>query len=592
MSMVWGASRLPKKLAKPRTGTFAVLDIGTSKMCCLIARAGRPSADGNATPSAQPRVIGAGHQLSRGLKNGTIIDIDAAADAIRKAVHMSEQMAQETIGSVTVNLSTGAPQSEILGVDVDIGGQQIDEWDLHRVFQQTHAIREEEGTANGNCKDRELIHSIPVGFAIDGQKGIDDPRGMFGQKLSVNMHLVSASANAVRTIRAAVERCHLEIEGFVLSPFAAGLATLVEDEADLGVTVVDMGGGTTSLAIFYDGQMMFADTIPVGGNHVTSDVARGLSTTLANAERLKTFYGNAVATESDEHDLLDVPQVGEEDHNATVQMPRSLLNGIIQPRIEEIFELTRARLDEVLLLLLRVALLRLARAHRPQQLRQLAQRRRVAAVRERALERVHRQRELAARPEALAQAVPRVDERRIELCPLRPESGGEAIVASHAGQVRARAANDAYLAMTCLQQQTSDSEHCLIFIHNDRNAASRIEHRRDACERNAKFFDLQHQMAIIGQRGGKNYPTDAVLGNRLTSLAARIVKVFHLDLHAHRASLSACSRMQARNVITVGIVEQHKNAVAGSHLASLSPIWIALPIPLILQERRIGLIRE
>ncbi|MBO23160.1 MAG: cell division protein FtsA [Rhodospirillaceae bacterium] len=344
--MVWGASRLPKKLAKPRTGTFAVLDIGTSKMCCLIARAGRPSADGNATPSAQPRVIGAGHQLSRGLKNGTIIDIDAAADAIRKAVHMSEQMAQETIGSVTVNLSTGAPQSEILGVDVDIGGQQIDEWDLHRVFQQTHAIREEEGTANGNCKDRELIHSIPVGFAIDGQKGIDDPRGMFGQKLSVNMHLVSASANAVRTIRAAVERCHLEIEGFVLSPFAAGLATLVEDEADLGVTVVDMGGGTTSLAIFYDGQMMFADTIPVGGNHVTSDVARGLSTTLANAERLKTFYGNAVATESDEHDLLDVPQVGEEDHNATVQMPRSLLNGIIQPRIEEIFELTRARLDD------------------------------------------------------------------------------------------------------------------------------------------------------------------------------------------------------------------------------------------------------
>ncbi|MBN42336.1 MAG: cell division protein FtsA [Alphaproteobacteria bacterium] len=342
--MDWGNGGLPKKLIKPRTGIFAVLDIGTSKVCCLIARAGRPSADGSPTPSAQPHVIGAGHQLSRGLKNGTIIDIDAAEDAVRKAVHMAEQMAQETISAVTVNLSTGAPQSEILGVDVDIGGQQIDEMDLHRVFQRTHTVQQD--SADSCANGRELIHSIPVSFAIDGQKGIDDPRGMFGQKLSVNMHLVSASANAVRNIRSAVERCHLDIEGFVLSPYAAGLSTLVEDEADLGVTVVDMGGGTTCLAIFYDGQMMFADTIPVGGNHVTSDVARGLSTSLANAERLKTFHGNALATESDEHDLLDVPQVGEEDQNATVQMPRSLLNGIIQPRIEETFELVRARLDD------------------------------------------------------------------------------------------------------------------------------------------------------------------------------------------------------------------------------------------------------
>lgn len=349
MSMDWGVGGVPKKLVRPRSGTFAVLDIGTSKVCCLIARAGRPAADGSAAPSAQPRVIGAGHQVSRGLRNGTIIDVDAAEDAIRKAVHMAEQMAQETITAVTVNLSTGAPQSEILGVDVDIGGQQIDDTDLRRVFQHTHTVRQN-GTGPGGgtvgSTDRELIHSIPVGFAIDGQKGIDDPRGMFGEKLSVNMHLVSASANAVRTIRAAVERCHLGLEGFVLSPYASGLSTLVEDEADLGVTVIDMGGGTTGLAIFYDGQMMFADTIPVGGNHVTSDVARGLSTPLANAERLKTFHGNAIATEADEHEMLDVPQVGEDEHNAPLQLPRSLLNGIIQPRIEETFELVRARLDD------------------------------------------------------------------------------------------------------------------------------------------------------------------------------------------------------------------------------------------------------
>lgn len=349
MSVDWGSAKVTRKLTKPRSGTVAVLDIGTSKVCCLIARTGRPSTDGSNPVAAQPRIIGAGHQVSCGVRNGTIVDVDATEDAIRKAVHMAEQMAQETISSVTVNLSAGAPASEILGVDVDIGGQQIDESDLHRIFQQTHSLRDSSGSlSNGatNGKERELIHSIPVGFAIDGQQGIADPRGMFGQKLSVNMHLVSASANAVRTIRAAVERCHLEIDGFVLSPYAAGLATLVEDESDLGVTVVDMGGGTTGLSIFYDGEMIFADTIPVGGNHVTADVARGLSTPVANAERLKTLFGNAIATESDEHEMLDVPQVGEDEHAAPHQLPRSLLNGIIQPRMEETFELVRARLDD------------------------------------------------------------------------------------------------------------------------------------------------------------------------------------------------------------------------------------------------------
>lgn len=347
MSVARGIGGLPRKLAKPRNGTFAVLDIGTSKVCCLIARVGRASGDGNGASAPQPRVVGAGHQVSRGVRNGTIVDVDAAEDAIRKAVHMAEQMAQETIGSVTVSLGTGAPRSEILGVDVDIGGQQIDDRDLHRVFQHTHTVREGANGHNGpNGIERELIHSIPVGFAIDGQKGIDDPRGMFGEKLSVNMHLVSASTHAVRTIRAAVERCHLEIENFVVAPYATGLSTLVEDEADLGVTVVDMGGGTTGLAIFYDGQMMFADTIPVGGNHVTSDVARGLSTSIANAERLKTLHGSAIATEADEHEMLDVPQVGEEENGTPLQLPRSLLNGIIQPRIEETLELVRARIDD------------------------------------------------------------------------------------------------------------------------------------------------------------------------------------------------------------------------------------------------------
>jgi cell division protein FtsA len=159
------------------------------------------------------------------------------------------------------------------------------------------------------------------------------------------MHLVSGKPAAIRNITAAIGRCHLEIAAIVAGPYASGLAALVEDETDLGVTIVDMGAGTTSIGVFFDGNLIFADSIPVGGGHVTNDIARGLSTPLAHAERMKTLYGSAIASSSDERETITVPQVGEEDESQATQVPRSLLVGIISPRLEETFELVRNRLE-------------------------------------------------------------------------------------------------------------------------------------------------------------------------------------------------------------------------------------------------------
>ncbi|WP_420349767.1 cell division protein FtsA [Pelagibius sp.] len=314
-------------------GVVAALDIGSSKVCCFIARV-----DDNEVP----RVIGIGQQISRGIKSGAIIDMDLAETSVLNAVHAAEQMAGETIDRVVVNLSGGYPASTTVGVEVSLNGHEVGEADLRRALEhghQTQVMRQREDHG------RQLIHSIPTGYSIDGSRGIRDPRGMYGEHLGVHMHIITAASGAVRNVATCIQRCHLDPVAFVVSPYAAGLASLVDDERELGVTVIDMGGGTTTIAVFYENNVIFTDVIPVGGNHVTSDIARGLSTSLAHSERMKTLYGHVVAVPTDENELIDVPQVGEEDSAESQQIPRSLLVGIIQPRLEETLELVRSRLE-------------------------------------------------------------------------------------------------------------------------------------------------------------------------------------------------------------------------------------------------------
>jgi cell division protein FtsA len=319
-------------MTKPRTfppagAPVAALDIGTTKVCCFIARR-----EGDA-----PRIIGIGHQIARGVKNGAIIDIDAASHSIATAVNAAEQMAGEQIGEVVVNISGSFGASRLVKAEIPLNGREISDGDMRRALELGYRLKEQPS-------DRTVIHSVPVGFSIDGSKGIRDPRGMFGQKLAVNMNIVTAPTTSLRNLATCIGRCHLEISALVMSPYAAGLAALVEDESELGVTIIDMGGGVTTIAVFFDGNLVFSDSVPVGGGHVTNDIARGLSTPIVHAERMKTLYGSAIASPSDEREMISVPQVGEEDEHANT-VPKSILVGIIAPRLEETFELARDRLE-------------------------------------------------------------------------------------------------------------------------------------------------------------------------------------------------------------------------------------------------------
>src|SRR5689334_14226099 len=222
-------------MKKPRiatkNGLIAAVDVGSSKICCFIAKLAE---DG------KPSVVGIGHQISRGVRAGSIVDMEQAEMAVLSTVHAAEQMAEDTISDVVINLSGGYPASQTIGVEVPLSGREIGDHDLQRVLMQGAQI-------NGGV-ERRLIHSIPVGYSIDGSRGIRDPRGMFGDRLGVDMHVGTAAAGAVRNLTSCVARCHLDIRALVVSPYAAGLAALVDDERDLGVTVIDMGGGTTTVA--------------------------------------------------------------------------------------------------------------------------------------------------------------------------------------------------------------------------------------------------------------------------------------------------------------------------------------------------------
>ena len=319
--------------SQPTRGeVFAALDIGTSKIVCFIARA---------DDSGQPRVIGIGHHVSEGVRGGIVSNMDILQRAVTSAVATAEQMAGEVIDRVIVNVAGPLLISQTVGVEMPLNGREMTMVDQERLLTQGQNLM----TEDAQGKTPELIHTIPVNYMLDGQRGIRDPLGMIGNDLQAQLHLVAAAFGPVRTLVTAVARCHLEVDRLVAAPYASGLACLVEDEMDLGATILDMGAGTTSLGIFFDGHLIHADGISVGGAHITSDIARGLTTTLAHAERLKTLYGSAILASNDERELIDVPQVGEEAPEHANHVPKAHMINIIQPRLEEIFEMVRAKLD-------------------------------------------------------------------------------------------------------------------------------------------------------------------------------------------------------------------------------------------------------
>jgi cell division protein FtsA len=322
---------LPEEPDRPRrhhrAGPFGVLDIGTTKIVCLI---GRTESDGTL------RVLGFGWQKARGVRGGSIVDLAEAVSAIRTCVGQAEDMADIRLRSVTVNLTCGQPESRLYNMQWAVGGRQVDDRDIRGVVAEARFRTGNEG--------RDAIHTMPQQFSVDATDQVEDPRGLFCTTLNARLHVIDAASTAVRTLKTCIAQCDLEIEALVSAPMAAGLSVLVDDERNLGTTVIDMGGGTTGMAVFVDGQLLHTAQLPIGGLHVTKDLATGLSTTLAHAERMKTLYGNVQSSPDDEREILMVPIVGEEDHQLA-RIPRSHVVNIIRPRLEETFEYVKDRLD-------------------------------------------------------------------------------------------------------------------------------------------------------------------------------------------------------------------------------------------------------
>ena len=317
----------PLRVKNMRSGPFGVLDIGSSKITCMIWRG---EADGRL------RCMGFGWQKSRGIKSGGIVDLEEAEKAIRAAVGAAEDQADTRLKSVLVNLSCGTPESRLFNVQWPVDGRAVVADDIRRVVR--------EARQRANTDGRAVIHALPLSFATDETAGVTDPRGLFCDILSAQLHVVDAGSTALRTLAACLARCELDIAALVSAPLAAGLATLAADERELGATVIDMGGGTTTMAVFSEGQILYTSQLPVGGHHVTTDIAKGLSTSIAHAERLKALYGNCHSSPDDQRELLPVPLVGEAEHQIA-QVPRSHLISCVRPRLEEIFEMVKERLE-------------------------------------------------------------------------------------------------------------------------------------------------------------------------------------------------------------------------------------------------------
>jgi cell division protein FtsA len=337
LSSSFGLPRM-KPLSLKRTSIVTVLDIGSSKVVCMIGRlTPREGGEVLAGRTHTIEIIGIGHQKSRGMKGGAIADLDAVEGAIRLAVDAAERMAGVTVDSLIVNVSAGRLKSDVYSAAIDLGGHEVEPADLKKVLIAA--------SQQSLTSDRAVLHSLATGFALDGDRGVREPLGMYGDELGVDMHVLSAEKAPLKNLELCINRAHLTVEALVATPYASGLAALVDDEVEMGCAAIDMGGGTTTISVFAEGRFVHADAVAIGGHHVTTDLARGLSTRFEDAERLKVMHGTAIPVAADDSDIIPVPPIGEDDRDQPTHVPRALVGRIVRARVEETLELIRDRIQ-------------------------------------------------------------------------------------------------------------------------------------------------------------------------------------------------------------------------------------------------------
>ncbi len=335
------AMRNMRRAAMQR-GVVAILDVGTSKIACLVLRFEgteqiREDGLGSLAGQSQFRVIGAATTRARGVRFGEIDAIPETERAIRTAVQAAQKMANVRVDHVIACFSGARPRSYGLAGEIQLAAGQVSEQDVGRVLAACDVPDFGE--------NREVLHALPVNFAIDHRTGLGDPRGHVGNRLAADMHLVTIDSTALQNLLYCIKRCDLELAGIASSAYVSGISSLVEDEQELGAACIDMGGGATGISIFIKKHMIFTDCVRLGGDHVTGDIAKGLHVPMAVAERIKTYHGGVMATGMDDREMIEIgADCGDwEKDRRTVS--RTELIGIMRPRVEEILEEARAILD-------------------------------------------------------------------------------------------------------------------------------------------------------------------------------------------------------------------------------------------------------
>lgn len=311
-----------------RKDYIAGLDIGTTKTCCVLTEAD--------LDTGSVDIIGVGLTPSSGLRRGVVVDLDETTEGIREAVDRAQRMVGNVvIRSVVVGV-TGEHISSLNSrgvVAITSPSREIQASDVERVVDASKVIV--------LPPEREIIHAIPRGFAVDGQDGIKDPVGMAGGRLEVETHIVTGSSTFLENVVRCVQRANLSVELTVLEPIAASESAVIPAEKELGVALVDIGGGTTDVAVFTNGEIYYTAVLPVGGNHVTNDIAIGLRTSQEEAEAGKIKYGCATVDMVSEDETFEITSLGADEAR---ELPREILARIIEPRMQEILQMVRAEL--------------------------------------------------------------------------------------------------------------------------------------------------------------------------------------------------------------------------------------------------------
>jgi cell division protein FtsA len=336
------AMRNMRRAAMQR-GVIAVLDIGSSKVACLILRFDgverlrKSEGVGPMAGQSSFRVIGAATTRSRGVRFGEISVMNETERAIRTAVQSAQKMANVRVDHAIACFSGGEVRSYGLAGEWELQDSVVSEHDVARVLAACDVP--DIGEA------REVLHAQPVNFALDHRSGLGDPRGQIGNRLACDLHLLSVDASVVQNLIYCIKRCDLELAGIASSAYVAGKSSLVEDEQELGAACIDMGGGSTGISVFMKKHMIYADCVRMGGDHVTGDISKGLQVPLTTAERIKTKFGGVHATGMDDREMIEIGGDSGDWEKDRRQVSRTELIGIMRPRVEEILEEARARLD-------------------------------------------------------------------------------------------------------------------------------------------------------------------------------------------------------------------------------------------------------